>query len=314
MDHFTRRAAMGLAATAAFAPEAFAAATGAPITEGRAKVPGGTIYWKKVGGGSKTPLLTLHGGPGAAHNYLLSLAALADERPVIFYDQLGCGKADSPPDEKIYTVQRSVDELTAVRKALGLEKIVLFGHSWGSMLAIEYMCQTGGPGVQRMIVGGALASVPQANAGQMRLIAKMPHGDGAKLHKLEREHKENTKEYQALVDEFYKLHVLRVDPTPDAQASFDYLSKSIAYRVMNGPNEFTIVGVIKNWDRRKDLGKIKTPTLIVTGPYDEVTLDCHQTIQKGIKGSKLVVLPGCSHMAMVEKPDLYNSTLRKFMA
>jgi proline iminopeptidase len=315
MSQFTRRTALSFGSAAFAAPRAFAAAAGLPVTEGRAKVPGGSVWWMKVGSGGNTPLLTLHGGPGAGHNYLLPLNALADERPVVFYDQLGCGKADSPADEKIYTIQRSVDELDAVRKALGLEKIVLFGHSWGSMLAIEYMCQDRGKGVEKLILGGALASVPQTNAGQMRLIAAMPNGAGAKLHALEKAHKEDSKEYQALVDEFYKLHVLRADPPPpDAAASLDIVAKSIAYRVMNGPNEFTIVGVIKDWDRRKDLGKIKVPTLIVTGTYDEVTLDCHQTIQKGIKGSKLVVLPGCSHLAMDEKPELYVSTLRKFMA
>ena len=314
MSQFTRRTALSFGTAAAVSPRAFAAAAGAPVTEGRAKVPGGTIWWMKVGSGGKTPLLTLHGGPGAAHNYLLPLKALADERPVIFYDQLGCGKADSPPNEKIYTIQRSVDEVDAMRRALGLQKIVLFGHSWGSMLAIEYLCQGHGKGVETLILGGALASVPQANAGQMRLIAAMPNGDGAKLHALEKAHKESSPEYQKLVDEFYKLHVMRVAATPDAQASFDALGKSIAYRVMNGPNEFTIVGVIKDWDRRKDLGRIKVPTLIVTGQYDEVTLDCHETIHKGVKGSELVVLPGCSHLAMDENPGLYVTTLRKFLA
>jgi proline iminopeptidase len=312
MSQFTRRTALTFGTAAVAAPQAFAAQ---PVTEGRAKVPGGTIWWQKVGSGSKPPLLTLHGGPGAGHNYLLPLAALADDRPVIFYDQLGCGKADSPQDEKIYTIQRSVDEVDAVRKALGLEKIVLFGHSWGSMLAIEYMCQGRGKGVEKLILGGALASVPQANAGQMRLIAQMPNGGGAKLHALEKAHKESSKEYEALTQEFYDLHVLRVKPPPpDAAASLDIVSKSIAYRVMNGPNEFTIVGVIKDWDRRKDLGKIKVPTLITTGQYDEVTLDCHETIHRGIKGSKLVVLKGCSHLNMDEKPAEYVAVVRKFLA
>ena len=309
MSQFTRRGALSLGVAALAAP-----AFGQPTSEGRAKVPGGTIWWKKVGAGSKPPLLTLHGGPGAAHNYLLPLAALADDRPVIFYDQLGCGKADSPADEKIYTIQRSVDELDAVRQALGLNEIVLFGHSWGSMLAIEYLCQGRGKGVEKLILGGALASVPQANAGQMRLIAAMPNGGGAKLHALEKAHREETPEYQKLVDEFYKLHVMRVDPTPDAAASFDALGKSIAYRVMNGPNEFTIIGVIKDWDRRKDLHKIKLPTLITTGQYDEVTLDCHQTIHHAIKGSKLEIFKDCSHMTMVEQPAKYVASLRKFLA
>ncbi len=283
-------------------------------TEGFAPVPGGKIYWKKVGSGSKTPLLTLHGGPGAAHNYLLPLAALADDRPVIFYDQLGCGKADAPTDEKLYTIQRSVDELQAVRAALGLDKVILFGHSWGSMLAIEYLCQGRGKGIDTLILGGALASVPQAIAGQQRLITQMPNGEGGRLHALEKAGKMESAEYAALVQKFYDLHVLRVKPSADAKASFDALGKSIAYRVMNGPNEFYITGVIKDWDRIKDLKSITQRTLITTGEFDEVTLDCHQTILHGISGpAQLKIFKGCSHMTMIEKPKEYVATLRRFI-
>lgn len=282
--------------------------------EGYTPVPGGKIYWKKVGSGSKTPLLTLHGGPGAAHNYLLPLAALANDRPVIFYDQLGCGKADAPTDESLYTIQRSVDELEAVRAALGLDKVILYGHSWGSMLAIEYLCQGRGKGIDTLILGGALASVPQAMAGQQRLIAQMPNGEGERLHALEKAGKMESAEYAALVQKFYDRHVLRVKPTADAQASFEALGKSIAYRVMNGPNEFYITGVIKDWDRRKDLKAITQRTLLTTGEFDEVTLDCHQSIQHGISGpAQLKLFKGCSHMTMIEKPVEYVATLRKFL-
>jgi proline iminopeptidase len=268
-----------------------------------------------VGTGSKPPILTLHGGPGAGHDYLLSLAALASDRPVVFYDQLGCGKADSPPDESIYTIQRSVDELGAVRKALGLDRVVLYGHSWGAMLAIEYLCQGRGQGVEKLVLAGALASVPQANAGQQRLIAAMPNGAGARMHALEAVHQEASAEYQALVEQFYRLHLCRSDPwPPELMASVQNLSTSIAYRVMNGPNEFTTVGVIKDWNRRKDLGLIKLPTLITTGEFDEVTLDCHQTIRDGIKGSRLEVMQGCSHMTMIEKPAEYIALVRGFLA
>ena len=234
---------------------------------------------------------------------------------MIFYDQLGCGKADSPPDEKLYTIQRAVDEVDALRAALGLKEIILYGHSWGSMLAIEYMCQGRGHGVKQLIVGGALASVPQAMAGQQRLIDQMPDGKGARLHALEKAGKTNTKEYAALTQLFYDLHVCRKKPMPpDAAASLEICDKSIAYRVMNGPNEFTIVGVIKDWDRRKDLGGIHVPTYITTGEFDEVTLDCHQTIQQGVKGSKLQIFPGCSHMTMSEQPETYVAALRGNMA
>lgn len=127
----------GLLTTAA---EAFAQI---PHTDGYATVPGGRIYWRKYGAGPKTPLLTLHGGPGSSHNYLLPLQALADERPIIFYDQLGCGRADAPNEDDTYSIQRSVDEVDAVRSALNLDRVIMLGHSWGALLAVEYLCQGG---------------------------------------------------------------------------------------------------------------------------------------------------------------------------
>ncbi len=317
MTDLTRRTVLGsgLATGLAFGAGFTEARATAAETEGYADVPGGRIYWRRFGDGGKTPLLTLHGGPGAAHNYLLALKALADERPVIFYDQLGCGKADAPQDEAIYTIQRSVDELDAVRVALGLDRVVLYGHSWGSMLAIEYLCQGRGKGIDTVILGGALASVPQAIAGQQRLIDAMPGGYAAKLHGLETAGKMDTDDYRALVQQFYDRYVLRVPPSPDALVSFEALATSIAYRVMNGPNEFYITGVIKDWDRGADLGKITQRTLITTGEYDEVTLDCHTTIRHGVAGpAKLEIFKDCSHMTMVEKPEVYVAALRRFLA
>lgn len=310
---WTRRAA--LAGATALAASSGATFAGEPQDEGYAPVPGGKVYWRRFGTGSKTPLLTLHGGPGSAHNYLLPLKALADERPVIFYDQLGCGRADAPADEALYTVRRSADELDAVRTALGLDKVALLGHSWGAMLAIEYLCQGRGEGVERLILSGALASAPQAMAGQQRLIGSMPDGYAAKLHALEQAGKIETPEYAALTQQFYDRFVLRVPPTPDAAASFEAASRSIAYRVMNGPNEFYVTGVIKDWDRRKDLKAITQKTLITTGEFDEVTLDCHETIRDGIAGPvRLVVMKGCSHMTMTESPDAYVALVRGFLA
>lgn len=306
--------AVAIGATLIGANAATARSTDIPSSEGYAAVPGGRIYWRRFGSGRKTPLLTLHGGPGAAHNYLLGMSALADERPVIFYDQLGCGKADAPTDESIYTIQRSVDELDAVRKALDLEKVVLFGHSWGSMLAIEYLCQMRGAGIDKLILAGALASVPQCIAGMQRLIDGMPDGYAGKLDALEKAGKSGTPEYMALAQKFYDNFVLRTKPSQDALASFDALSRSIAYKVLNGPNEFRITGTMRNWDRRKDLRSITQKTLITTGEFDEITLDCHETIRRGIAGpSRLTMLSGCSHMTMCEQPQRYNALVRAFL-
>lgn len=308
----------GSAALAAM-PLAAAQPQDPPVSTGHIAVPGGRVWWQKYGDGPKTPLLLLHGGPGAAHNYLLPLRALADERPVIFYDQLGCGLSDAPPQGASpnggpYHIPRFVQEVDAVRKALGLDRIVLYGHSWGAMLAIEYLVTGHGAGVEKLILAGALASVPQMVAGMRRLIAALPDGAGDRLVALEAAGQTDSPEYAKIVQSFYDRHLMRTAPTPDFETSMAFLVKSPAYAAMNGPNEFTITGNFKDWDRRKDLGAIKLPTLITTGQYDEVTLDCHETIRDGIAGSTLHVMPDCSHITMQEAPDAYNALLRPFLS
>lgn len=316
-DRLSRRGALKGAAglmASGLAATSVPALAQTPSSEGFASAPGGKIYWRKFGNGPKTPLLTLHGGPGSSHQYLLPLQALADERPVIFYDQLGCGRADAPEDDSAYSIQRSVEEVDAVRAALGLDQVVLLGHSWGALLAVEYLCQGRGKGVDRLILSGAMASIPQAVAGFERLFATMPDGWGEKVHALEKAGKTGTPEYGELVQKFYDTFVLRVPPSPEVLATLESLGKSPAYRVLNGPNEFTIVGKIKDWDRRKDLKAITQKALITTGEFDEVTLDCHQTLRDGIAGkARLAIMTGCSHLTMNEKPAQYNALLRGFL-
>lgn len=316
MTHtWTRRSVVGLMGTAAVAPWLGAHAAEADADEtGHIDVPGGMVWYRSVGSGPKTPLLLLHGGPGAGHDYLQPLRALARGRRVIFYDQLGCGRSDAPEDETLYRVPRFVDEVDAVRRALKLDRVILYGHSWGTILAIECFATGQAEGVEKLILAGALASVPQFVAGVGRLIDAMPHGAGKRLRALEAAGKTDTKEYQDLVGLFYSLYVCRVNPPPpEFLAAGENLQKSPAYRIMNGPNEFTVVGNLKGWDRRSDLHKITVPTLITTGQYDEVSLDCHQTIRAGIKGSRLQIFAGCSHLTMLEKPVAYTNAIRRFV-
>lgn len=313
--NFTRRTMLAALAASALAPGALANARQTTDETGFVDVTGGKVWWRRFGRGKrKTPLLLLHGGPGCGHNYLLPMKALAAERPVIFYDQLGCGLSDAPEDESLYRIPRFVDEIDAVRHALGLDRIILFGNSWGSMLAIEYMVTGRGKGVDKLILSGALASVTQATVGINRLVDSLPNGAGKRIRELEAAGQQASPEYEALVNVFYATHLCRANPAPpELEATIANLAKSPAYRVLNGPNEFTITGVMKDWERRADLGRIKVPTLITTGEFDEVTIDCEETIYNGIAGSRLKVMPGCSHLTMLENPGEYNAILRRFI-
>jgi proline iminopeptidase len=90
--------------------------------EGYVDVTGGTVWYQVVGNGPGTPLLVVHGGPRIPHYYLKPLAGLGKYRPVIFYDQLGCGKSTAPDDTSLWRIHRFVTELGEVRRALGSKK------------------------------------------------------------------------------------------------------------------------------------------------------------------------------------------------
>jgi pimeloyl-ACP methyl ester carboxylesterase len=141
--------------------------------EGHVAVPGGQVWFKIVGSGPGTPLLPLHGGPGAPSHCLDRLGQLGDERPVIFYDQLGCGRSDRPSDTNLWRVERFVEELAAVRRSLGLKRVHLFGHSWGTMLATDYLL-TRPRAVRSMTLASPCLSAPRFVGDASELRAQLP--------------------------------------------------------------------------------------------------------------------------------------------
>ena len=154
-------------------------------SEGTIEVEDGyRVWYRRVGDGGATPLLVLHGGPGAGHDYLDTLDGLADERPVIFYDQLGCGRSDQPDDPSRWHIARFVREVDLVRQALGLSRVHLLGQSWGGWLAIEYML--GAPaGIAGLVLASTSASIPQFVAECERLKSELPPDVYATLQKYE---------------------------------------------------------------------------------------------------------------------------------
>ena len=100
-----------------------------PPKEGFVDVEGGKIWYRIDGEGDKTPLLLLHGGPGSSSYYLEPLKELSKDRPVIFIDQLGCGRSTRITDTTLMTIEKNVEQLEQVRKALKLERFYLYGHS-----------------------------------------------------------------------------------------------------------------------------------------------------------------------------------------
>jgi len=282
-------------------------------TEGHVKILGFDLFYRTYGRPTKGTILCLHGGPGATHDYLLSLEDLAQfGYRVVLIDQLGCGKSARPRGTALYTIAHNVEEVEGVRKALQLGKVHLMGSSYGGALAIATALKYQ-RNLRSLVITGGLASVPLTVREMRRLVNRLPPKTRATLAKYEAREDYENPEYLAAVDVFYRRHVCRLPVWPrEVTYSFEHLSRPV-YFTMNGPNEFTIIGTIRDWDVTDQLPTIRVPTLVTVGRYDEVTPRVAESIHRGIRGSKLVRFEKSAHLAMWEERSHYIGVVRDFL-
>ena len=273
------------------------------------------VWYRIVGGGAEhenTPLLTLHGGPGVPHDYITDMAALAsDSRRVIFYDQLGCGRSDQPNDTSLWTIERSVEEIGIARRALGLEKVHLWGQSFGGLFALEYALSQPS-GLVSLMLASSTSSIPLWVSEANRLRQALPPEVQATLLRHEQAGTLDNPEYIQATNVYYDRHVFRIKPIPPhVQRAMDQTGQ--VYLTMNGPTEFHVTGTIKDWDRTHRLSEIHVPTLITSGRYDESPPPLNEVLHKGIAGSEWVIFEQSSHMAHVEERELYLAMVKAFI-
>ena len=244
----------------------------------------------------RLPLLCLHGGPGSTHEPLTPLAQLARGRRVVFYDQLGSGDSDRPDDPLLWTVPTFLDQLRSVREALGLERLHLFGTSWGGMLALEYVF-TRPAGVMSLVLNSTPTSSPRWAAETARLRAELPPD----------------LDEQAAEREFWQRHICRLVPEPEVLARAREKFGKQVYETMWGPNEFTVIGRLKDWDVTQRLGEIQLPVLITSGRHDECTPSLVEPVHRGIAGSRWVLFEESAHMPYLEERAQYLEVVAEFL-
>ena len=283
-------------------------------TEGMAPVPGGRVWYRIAGAGKAgAPLLLLHGGPGAGHDYLEPLESLAAERPVVFYDQLGCGRSDIPDDASLWRFPRFVDEVASVREALGLDRIHLLGQSWGGWLAIEYVL-TKPAGIVSLTLANTSASVDEFVSGALRMVSGLPAQTRATIERCKKDGNTESGEYLAACMAFYERHLCRLPQwPPEMLRSMANIQTTPVYSAMWDPSEFTLAGNLAGWDRSGRLSEIDLPTLIISGRYDEMGPSCQETLRQGIRGSRLHIFENSSHSPQTEEPDAYFALVREFL-
>ena len=282
--------------------------------DGYIKFRGFKTYFKVVGKASrdKLPLLVLHGGPGGAHNYLLGLEALAANRQVIFYDQLGCGLSDRPNDDSLWTIDLFTEELAAVRQELSLENVHLFGHSWGGMLAIEYLL-TKPKGIRSAILASAMISMPLYQDEVDKLKQALPADVSSALKKHEAAGTTDSSLYAWAYGEYGKRHLYRGEVFPSELTAPSGSVGEAAYRKMWGASEAYANGTMKDWDKTGQLKEISVPTLITSGQYDELTPWQAAVTRDSIPNSQLKIFTNGSHLVHVEQPEAYVAVLEKFL-
>jgi len=280
--------------------------------EGYIDVTGGRVWYRIVGSGSATPLLLLHGGPGGPSDSLKPLGKLSDERPIIFYDQLGSGKSDRPNDPNLWRTERFVEELAQVRQALGLDRVHILGHSWGTMLAVDCML-TNPSGIVSLILSSPCLSTKKWMEDVNKYRSNLPVEIQEILEKHEKAGTIDSEDYLNATMEFYKRHLCRLDPWPkELEQLFEDLNMEV-YETMWGPNEFNATGILKDYDRTEQLKEIEVPTLFTAGRYDEASPETTALYQSYISGSKLEVFEDASHLTMHEKPEKYCQVVSDFL-
>lgn len=283
------------------------------IQEGFLEVTGGKVWYQlHKGQANRTPVIILHGGPGSSHYSLQGLRILAEDRPVIFYDQLGCGKSDRPTDVSLWNIDRFVEELGQVRTGLGLEKVHILGHSWGTTLAAAYLL-TKPAGVESVIFSSPCLSAPLWAEDQERNRQQLPKEIQDILTTCENNGTTDSAEYRKATDEFNKRFVCRLDPMPAFLKEGAKFKNPEVYNIMWGPSEFHVTGNLKNFDCTTQLKEINVPALYTCGRYDEATPETTEYYKSLTPNAKFHVFERSAHMPYLEEMEEYVRVVREFL-
>ncbi|KAI0199098.1 proline iminopeptidase [Astrocystis sublimbata] len=299
-----------------------------PVVEGEVpyEIPGSSkspkTWYKVVGDLHTPPLILLHGGPGAGHEYMTPMIDIYEKYniPVILYDQIGCGRSTRFPekngDDSFWTFDLFVKELENLVAHLKLHELGfhMLGQSWGGMLGATYAAQKP-KGLKSLILASAPASIPLYAAGCRYLLSQLPEDVRTVIEECEKKGDFESPEYEAASIQFYSRHLCRLDPFPQPlMESLGHLQEEpSAYVTMQGPSEFTIVGNFKDWEGWKEAHNIDVPALLINGEYDEVRDACVEPWFCTIRRIRWVTIEDASHANHFEKRERFMDLCGDFL-
>jgi proline iminopeptidase len=280
------------------------------------------VWTKRVGNNPTMKVLLLHGGPGTTHEYFEVFDSYFPKAQIeyYYYDQLESAYSDQPNDSSLWNVDRYVDEVEQVRKALGLnsDNFYLLGHSWGGILCMEYALKYQ-QNLKGLIVSNMMASITDYNTYANDVLGpQLPPAILAEIKALEANNDYGNPRYTELIYEYYyPEHVLRMPleawPNPVNRA-LAQINQDL-YITMQGPSEFGSVGdpKMKNWDIKADLPKISVPTLSIGGAFDTMDPKHMEWIASTVQNGQYLHCPNGSHFDMYDDAEIYFKGLIDFI-
>lgn len=288
------------------------------IREGTMPFMGYQTYYRVVGDpkSQKKPLVLLHGGPGSTHNYFEVLDALAEEdgRQLISYDQIGCGNSYLDGHPELWTSETWVKELIALREHLGISECHLLGQSWGGMLLLDYICNYKPQGIRSIILSSTLPASWLWSEEQQRMIKFLPQEMQDAIEVATRTGDYSSPEYQAAEAEYMLRHA--GGPTPEDAPECLRREKQKgreSYVIGWGPNEFTSLGTLKDYDVIDQLKDIQEPALVINGGDDLCTPYVAKVMYDGIPNSRWEIFRTCRHACFVEDTPRYIRLLKEWL-
>lgn len=317
--HIERRALLtAMGAAALFPGAAFSRPVPAPAREAMVPVQGGRIYVRVNGrlDGPRPPLLMIHGGPGGSHAGFLPALALAGERAVILYDQLDSGNSDAPNDPANWTVARFVDEIDAIRRALGVERLHVHGASWGGTVALEYAARRPA-GLVSTVLQGPLVSTKTWLADAAVLRGQLPAATRDTLAACDESPPPPAPVCGAATDIFYKNFNRRSAAPAEVAAYAKAMRNAFNPRIYNGmwgASEFVSTGTLKNYDGEPLLARLDGPrTLFMVGQYDEARPATVADFATRVPGAEFAVIEGAAHGILNDNSEAFLATLGRWL-
>lgn len=268
------------------------------------------VYGKNT---SNTPVITIHGGPGGSHDYLMPLKSLATKRKVLFYDQLGSGNSDKPDVNFLANYDRFVDELYFLIRSINLKNVILIGQSWGTAIAVGFAYKYLNIKVEKLILSSPFLCTDLWIKDAKELIKTLPEHIKEIIENAEKQNNYDTELYQNAVTEYYQKYLCRLDDYPEElNLTLSKINMDL-YEYMWGPSEFTVSGTLKNFDISNKLPHLDMPVLLTIGEFDEIRQNTLFYYSSKIKNNKSFIFNNCSHEHHLENVSEYLEVIDNFI-